>query len=190
MRAALAATATASAAAVSNTVSASNPTITASSKPTASPRSTNSLKTDAASSSAAATTVSTTTAVASQSAPTKTASGAILLTTADQITQEKQRLKTLLATPENKNRSKYNKILNVKAMSSGRIKANTLRALGHNQYQGTTTLPAGEIIFVVGFNRWRQQIPASAANTEYTIIFDASNTKKPRFLYFQTSLSN
>ncbi|MEE8057900.1 MAG: hypothetical protein V3T17_08700 [Pseudomonadales bacterium] len=120
--------------------------------------------------------------------------GAILLTTKEQVQVEEQRLMVLLATPEEKKRSKYNKILNVRPVSAnsavGKAQTNTLYALGHNQYRGNITITAGDIIFIVGFNRWRQQVPTTPEGTEYTVIFDTADTKNPRLVYFPTSLSN
>jgi hypothetical protein len=119
-------------------------------------------------------------------------SGAILFTTREQVQSETQRIKALLATPDTGKGTRYNKILNIKPLNSdgetGRTEANTLHALGHYQYRGKAKLNPGEAIFIVGFNRWRQQLPNAPLGTEYIFIYDASDNKNPRLVYYSSSL--
>jgi hypothetical protein len=125
--------------------------------------------------------------------PAAKGKGAMVLASKEQVMAEEKRLADLQTKP-GKKRSRYNKILNIKTVrangSISRPKANTLRALGNNQYRASVKLKKGSYILVVGFNNWRQTIPAKPGGTEYIFIYDASESKKPRLVYFDKALSS
>ena len=65
---------------------------------------------------------------------------------------------------------------------SGKTISHALRPKGHNIYRGPAELEQGDTVFIVGFNRWRQQV--AATNENYEVIYDGSDPKNPRLLYF------
>lgn len=116
------------------------------------------------------------------------------LATSELVMAEEKRVAELLARPEGKNTSRYNKILNVKQIanngSSGRAVSNTLKALGHNIFRGKAKLNGGDNLFIIGFNRWQQSIYKDAQQTEFAFIYDGSDPKNPRLSYFPEALAN
>lgn len=124
----------------------------------------------------------------------KSESTIIQLRNSTDVATMEQKIADILNQPKEKKSSRYNKILNIKTISdqgnSGRAKSNTLRALGHNIYRGTALLNGGDTMFIVGFNNWRQVVPiATTTKTEFTFIYDGSDSKKPQLTYFLSSLA-
>ncbi len=121
-------------------------------------------------------------------------SGIIFLDSAEAVQAERQRLAQILAQPEENKSPGYNKILNVKAIGEGGTTgpaiAHGLRPKGHNIYQGTADLAAGDTLFIVGFNRWQQQVEAISTGPEniFIVTFDGSDPKKPKLIYYPQSL--
>ena len=116
------------------------------------------------------------------------------LATSELVMAEEKRVADLLALPERKKTSRYNKILNVKQIahngSSGRAVSNTLKAVGHNIFRGKAKLDGGDNLFIIGFNRWQQSIRKDAQQTEFSFIYDGSDPKNPRLSYFPEALAN
>lgn len=116
----------------------------------------------------------------------------LLLTTKEEVAVEQARLEKAIAAAGG-SKTKTNKILHIKSVIQGnkirKSDSNSLRALGSDQYRGNATVRAGDTIFVVGFNRWREKVPGTA-DTKYTFILDASDKKSPRLVYFRTGLGN
>ena len=117
---------------------------------------------------------------------------ALLLTSPETIKAEQERFSAKVASTSQKEKKVYNRILNVKPISSAgsnkQTKAFTLRSLGNDQFRGTAELIPGDNIFIIGFNRWRQTIPKSETGNRYTILFDTSNNKHPKLVYFNESI--
>ncbi len=122
-------------------------------------------------------------------------SHAILLTTKDQLKAEEQRIKALLASPGKRKSSYRNAILYLKAVTSSgttrKSRPYTLRPLGHNQYRGKARLgPGKKITFAIGRYTWSQKTPViSKGSTKYTFLFDGTDSKQPRLVYYPSSLS-
>ncbi|MFA7555503.1 MAG: hypothetical protein WCY88_14740 [Spongiibacteraceae bacterium] len=119
--------------------------------------------------------------------------GITLLNNTDQVRAEESRIKQLLATETGSRDKGYNKILNIKIIDSngnaGPAEANSLRPLGHDNYRGTVTLNNGTNLFSIGFNRWEQQVSAAGAGTKFEVIYDESNPKTPRLIYYPAILA-
>lgn len=115
----------------------------------------------------------------------------VLLTTKEAVVAEQQRLETILAS-EDKSRKGFNKILNVKPVaadgSAGPSEANSLQALGHNQYRGIARLKGGKSMFVIGFNKWVETVPGSGSQ-DYIVVLDLSDEAKPHLVYYPESLA-
>lgn len=127
--------------------------------------------------------------------PAAADSGIIFLSSAEAVQAERQRLAQILAQPEENKGPGYNKILNVKAIGDGGTTgpaiAHGLRPKGHNIYQGTAELAAGNTLFIVGFNRWQQQVEANSTGPEnlFIVTFDGSDPKQPKLIYYPQSLN-
>ena len=119
--------------------------------------------------------------------------GIFLLTTKEQVQAEEKRL-AKLQTKAGKRRSRYNKILNIKTVrpngSISRPKSTELRALGNNQYKAKVKIKNSQVVFVVGFDSWRQSINRKPGGTNFVFIYDASNKDEPRLVYYDQSLSS
>lgn len=128
--------------------------------------------------------------VADSEARQDKSSGAIRLSSATEVQTELKRMNALLATPD-KGKRQYNKILHVKAVAAngetGPAASHSLNTLGHNQYKGNAEIPAGETMLIIGFNRWRETVSATAGN-EFVVIFDGSDPKNPRLVYYPKAL--
>ncbi len=112
------------------------------------------------------------------------ASSSLLLSDPPAIAAAEKRLSEALAGPGSTDQ--YNKILNIKPILAdgkhGTVTSRTLRSLGKNQYRGATQLEKGDVIFVVGFYKWEQTIAKAG---KYTFLYDATDAKKPRLVYFE-----
>lgn len=114
-------------------------------------------------------------------------SGVLFLSSKQQVQAEESRLQQAI---KDANKKKgYNRILNIKSVASTESTAHTLRPLGNEQYRGKATIDAGDNIFSIGFNSWPQTVKSTDNNT-YIVIFDRSNPKQPRLVYYPENLSD
>ena len=82
------------------------------------------------------------------------------------------------------------KIMQMKSMTDNRVSRETshsLRHLGNNLYQGNSMLRAGATEFVIGGQRWTQQIPSSSDREPYVLMLDNRDNKQPKLLLFAQS---
>ncbi len=82
------------------------------------------------------------------------------------------------------------KIMQMKSMTDHRVSRETshsLRHLGNNLYQGNSMLRAGATEFVIGGQRWTQQIPTSSDREPYVFMLDNRDNKQPKLLLFAQS---
>lgn len=116
---------------------------------------------------------------------------ALYLDSKQAIQALERRLSIILATPD-KNKTAYDRMLNIKPAVQGSqiaIRAQPLDSLGHGQYKGTGKLLAGDTIFAVGFYRWRQVINNKGSD-QYTFVLDVADNKNPKLYYYLSSLGN
>lgn len=129
---------------------------------------------------------------AASSSPASKSTGVLFLSNQQAVLAEQKRLEAILAKPDT-SRHRYNKILNIKPINasgeSGTAESNTLNFLGNEQYRGEIELTGGEALFVIGFNRWRVIIPDAPKGTFYTVLFDNSDPKNLRLVYYPRALS-
>jgi hypothetical protein len=134
-------------------------------------------------------------AAASAATPATTANSARLITSADQLKAELQRIDEIIASndPDKNRKGKRSKKLKIKTVlksgKPGRTKKMvTLRALGQEQYRGTVRLSSGKIIFELGKKQWHQQVPSGSTNKQYIIMLDGSDSENLQLIYFLKSL--
>ena len=80
--------------------------------------------------------------------------------------------------------------MQMKSMTDNRVSRETshsLRHLGNNLYQGNSMLRAGATEFVIGGQRWTQQIPSSSDREPYVFMLDNRDNKQPKLLLFAQS---
>ncbi|MGK0498800.1 MAG: hypothetical protein ACJAYG_000431 [Oceanicoccus sp.] len=116
------------------------------------------------------------------------------LATVSDIQAEQQRIATILATTDTKKTSRYNKILNVKRVSTdgalSKSVSHRIRPKGHNIYQGEALLKGGNTLFTVGFSRWRHKVLSiNEAGSKYQVIYDGSDTQDIKIHYYLSSMA-
>lgn len=125
---------------------------------------------------------------AKPAAATNTAGGgAMKLITAQEVTQELQRLEQRLAGPgpaRGANDAMYLRHPDTKATNKDKV---ILRALGKEQYKGQTTVEAGQYLISAGFNQWPVEFSASEAGP-ITFVYDNSDPQKARMFIYSSGL--
>jgi hypothetical protein len=122
--------------------------------------------------------------------------GITFLRDRQQISDHQLSIEQLLATKgsQKSSRSRTMTIKPVTATSDDQSTAASklrLTPLGNNIYRGVAAITSGDTVFIIGFNRWRQTIPASAHDdSEHVFIFNNSVRKKPQLVYYPQALES
>ena len=117
-------------------------------------------------------------------------SGVRRLGSQQEVLQELRTLELRLTDVANRDRE-INEILYLKKLQNGKEVGKsmlTLKALGQQQFRGTSKIEAGQFQLVLGLNSWPAEFSATESGASFVFLYDNSDAKQPRLLMYNSAL--